>query len=47
MNLFKQREDKFARNGLEAVGGGGVADIVRIDGEGQSEAGRKRLINVG
>ncbi|KAK7686421.1 hypothetical protein QCA50_010645 [Cerrena zonata] len=47
VNLFKQREDKFARSGLEAIGGGGIADIIRIDGEGQSEMGRKRLISVG
>ena len=47
VNLFKQKEDKFARSGLEAVGGAGVADIIRIDGEGQGEAGRRRLIAVG
>lgn len=45
MNLFRQREEKFARNGLEAVGGAGVTDIIRIDGEGQ-ENSRKRLISV-
>ncbi|CAL1714772.1 unnamed protein product [Somion occarium] len=45
VNLFRQREEKFARNGLEAVGGAGVTDIIRIDGEGQ-ENSRKRLISV-
>ena len=44
VNLFKQKEDKFARSGLEAVGGAGVADIIRIDGEGQGEAGHKLTV---
>ncbi|TCD67587.1 Pre-rRNA-processing protein ipi3 [Steccherinum ochraceum] len=43
VNLFRQREDKFSRTGMEAVGGAGVTDIIRID----PEQSTKRSISVG
>ncbi|KAH8093781.1 WD40 repeat-like protein [Cristinia sonorae] len=44
VNLFRQREDKYSRNGMEAVGGAGVTEIIRIDPEQQT---KKRQIAVG
>lgn len=44
VNLFKQRDDKLSRV-MEAVGGGGSTDVVRITDEDQ-QAARKRLIAV-
>ncbi|KAI0073256.1 WD40 repeat-like protein [Panus rudis PR-1116 ss-1] len=46
VNLFRQREDKFSRVGMEAVGGAGSGEMIIIDQEGQQES-RKRLIKVG
>ena len=46
VNLFRQREDKFSRAAMEAVGGAGVSDVIRID-DLDSDASRKRLITVG
>ncbi|KAI0923858.1 hypothetical protein AcV5_009285 [Taiwanofungus camphoratus] len=46
VNLFRQREDKYCRPAMEAVGGGGVDDIIRINDEDPPVA-RKRLISVG
>lgn len=43
VNLFRQREDKFSRTGMEAVGGAGVTDMIRID----PEQSTKRSISVG
>ena len=44
VNLFSQREDRFAA----AVGGGGVADPIRIgDDSGSTGPTKKRLISVG
>lgn len=42
VNLFRQREDKFSRTGMEAAGGG-VPETIRVD----SEQSTKRLISVG
>ncbi|KAI0343214.1 pre-rRNA-processing protein IPI3 [Trametopsis cervina] len=45
VNLFKQRDDKL--NGvLEAVGGGGATDVIRMTDEEQ-QATKRRLISVG
>ncbi|TFY63009.1 hypothetical protein EVJ58_g3496 [Rhodofomes roseus] len=46
VNLFRQREDKFGRAAMEAVGGGGVNDMIRINDE-DPQAAKKRLISVG
>ncbi|KAI8985548.1 WD40 repeat-like protein [Trametes punicea] len=46
VNLFRQREDKFSRAAMEAVGGAGVSDIIRINEIDPKEA-KKRLISVG
>jgi pre-rRNA-processing protein IPI3 len=46
MNLFRQRETKAGGQYMEAVGGGGVSDIVRVGEEG-NRANKKRLISVG
>ena len=45
VNLFRQREDKFGR-AMEAVGGAGVSDVIRINDTDPATA-RKRLIAVG
>ena len=45
VNLFRQRDDKLSRV-LEAVGGGGSTDVIRMTDEDQ-EAAKKRLISVG
>lgn len=45
VNLFKKRDDKLSRV-MEAVGGAGSADVIRISDEDQ-QAARKRLIVVG
>ncbi|KAF9531734.1 WD40 repeat-like protein [Crepidotus variabilis] len=46
MNLFRERESKI---GLvtEAVGGGGVSDVIRVESEVARETRKKRLIVVG
>ncbi|KAI0091715.1 WD40 repeat-like protein [Irpex rosettiformis] len=44
VNLFRQRDDKLSRV-LEAVGGGGPTDVIRMTDEDQ-EAAKKRLISV-
>ncbi|KAH9924730.1 WD40 repeat-like protein [Fomitopsis serialis] len=46
VNLFRQRVDKFGRAAMEAVGGGGVNDTIRINDE-DPQAAKKRLISVG
>ncbi|GBE86365.1 Pre-rRNA-processing protein [Sparassis crispa] len=46
VNLFRQRVDEFDHAAVEAVGGAGVTDVIRIDDEDQHTA-RKRLISVG
>ncbi|KAI0741405.1 WD40 repeat-like protein [Daedaleopsis nitida] len=46
VNLFRQREDKFSRAAMEAVGGGGVSDVIRIN-DVDTTATKKRLISVG
>ncbi|KAH9852141.1 WD40 repeat-like protein [Lenzites betulinus] len=46
VNLFRQREDKYSRAAMEAVGGAGVSDVIRIDSVDPKDA-RKRLISVG
>lgn len=46
VNLFRQRTDKFGRAAMEAVGGGGVNDTIRINDE-DPQAAKKRLISVG
>jgi pre-rRNA-processing protein IPI3 len=43
VNLFRQREDKLGN--IEAVGGAGVADVIRM--EEQDHRQKKRLISVG
>lgn len=45
VNLFKQRDDKLSRI-MEAVGGGGSTDVIRMTDEDQ-EAAKRRLISVG
>ncbi|EKM49939.1 uncharacterized protein PHACADRAFT_166518 [Phanerochaete carnosa HHB-10118-sp] len=44
VNLFRQRDDKLSRT-MEAVGGAGSTDVIRITDEDQ-QAARKRLIAV-
>ncbi|KAI0793928.1 WD40 repeat-like protein [Fomes fomentarius] len=46
VNLFRQREDKFTRAAMEAVGGAGVSDVIRIN-DTDPNAAKKRLISVG
>ncbi|KAJ4478255.1 WD40-repeat-containing domain protein [Lentinula aciculospora] len=46
MNLFRQLEDKTKGTATEAIGGGGVNDIIRITDEYVGSQ-KKRLINVG
>ncbi len=46
VNLFRQREDKFTRAAMEAVGGTGVSDVIRIN-DTDPNAAKKRLISVG
>ncbi|TBU49181.1 WD40 repeat-like protein [Dichomitus squalens] len=46
VNLFRQREDRFSRAAMEAVGGAGVGDVIRIN-DTDPAAARKRLISVG
>ncbi|KAI0675497.1 WD40 repeat-like protein [Trametes maxima] len=46
VNLFRQREDKFSRAAMEAVGGAGVSDVIRINDVDPKDA-KKRLISVG
>lgn len=45
MRLFRRREAQNGRLGMEALGGAGAADAIRIDA--QSEGTTKRLITVG
>ncbi|KAJ7281918.1 WD40 repeat-like protein [Mycena rebaudengoi] len=46
MNLFRQREDKSGGPIMEAIGGAGVTDIIRV-GEDEQKAQKRRLISVG
>ncbi|KAF8920803.1 WD40-repeat-containing domain protein [Mucidula mucida] len=46
MNLFRQRENKNNGRQLEAIGGAGVTDTIRLDDEGYIPSNR-RLISVG
>ncbi|KAJ8494375.1 hypothetical protein ONZ51_g2400 [Trametes cubensis] len=46
VNLFRQREDKYSRAAMEAVGGAGVSDVIRINDIDPKDA-KKRLIAVG
>ncbi|KAI0367031.1 WD40 repeat-like protein [Pilatotrama ljubarskyi] len=46
VNLFRQREDKYSRAAMEAVGGAGVSDVIRINEIDPKDA-KKRLISVG
>lgn len=46
VNLFRQREDKFSRAAIEAIGGGGVSDAIRVN-DMDTTATKKRLISVG
>ncbi|KAI0766912.1 WD40 repeat-like protein [Trametes elegans] len=46
VNLFRQREDKYSRAAMEAVGGAGVSDVIRINEIDPKDA-RKRLISTG
>ncbi|EGN96624.1 hypothetical protein SERLA73DRAFT_184727 [Serpula lacrymans var. lacrymans S7.3] len=45
-NLFRQRADNIGGQVVEAVGGGGVNDVIRI-GDEDEHVRRKRLISVG
>lgn len=45
VNLFRQRTEKHAGQTIEAVGGAGVSDIIRVADEDNSSS-RKRLISV-
>ncbi|KAF9076795.1 WD40-repeat-containing domain protein [Rhodocollybia butyracea] len=50
MNLFRQLEDKSKGNIVEAVGGGGLNDVIRamdIDESSSNASQKKRLITVG
>lgn len=47
MNLFRERETKLGGIVTEAIGGGGVTDIIRVDDDESREARKKRLISVG
>ncbi|RPD76575.1 WD40 repeat-like protein [Lentinus tigrinus ALCF2SS1-7] len=46
VNLFRQREGKFSHPTMEAVGGAGVSDVIRIN-DTEPSASKKRLISVG
>ncbi|KAG7443607.1 WD40 repeat-like protein [Guyanagaster necrorhizus] len=46
MNLFRQSKDTVKGRTMEAIGGAGVHDIIRIDDEGPFPS-NKRLISVG
>lgn len=48
MNLFRKRNDHGSQNfgGMEAVGGAGVSDVIRIGEEDPREA-KRRVITVG
>ncbi|KAF8826868.1 hypothetical protein HHX47_DHR5000519 [Lentinula edodes] len=46
INLFRQLEDKTKGPTVEAIGGGGVNDIIRVTDESAGSQ-KKRLINVG
>ncbi|KAJ7113691.1 WD40 repeat-like protein [Mycena crocata] len=47
MNMFRQREDKSGGHVMEAIGGAGVTDIIRVGNEDQTKAQKRRLISVG
>ena len=47
MNLFRERASKLGGITTEAIGGGGVTDIIRVDDDETREARKKRLISVG
>jgi pre-rRNA-processing protein IPI3 len=47
MNLFRQREEKSGGHVMEAIGGAGVTDIIRVGDEDQTKAQKQRLISVG
>jgi pre-rRNA-processing protein IPI3 len=47
MNLFRERASKLGGITMEAVGGAGVTDIIRVDDDDTREARKKRLISVG
>ncbi|KAJ7035634.1 WD40 repeat-like protein, partial [Mycena alexandri] len=47
MNLFRQREDNSGSHVMEAIGGSGVTDIIRVGDEHQAKAPKRRLISVG
>lgn len=46
INLFRQLEDKTKGPIAEAIGGGGLNDIIRVTDESAGSQ-KKRLINVG
>ncbi|KAH9935911.1 WD40 repeat-like protein [Epithele typhae] len=46
VNLFRQREDKFSRVAIEAVGGAGISDVIRVNEPGSAST-KRRLISVG
>ncbi|PFH51950.1 hypothetical protein AMATHDRAFT_58182 [Amanita thiersii Skay4041] len=46
MNLFRQREGKLGGHNIEAVGGAGIHDVIRID-DNVRDAQKKRLISIG
>jgi pre-rRNA-processing protein IPI3 len=45
-NLFRQRADHSAGGAIEAIGGAGVGDIIRV-GDNDPKALKKRLITAG
>ncbi|KAJ3517759.1 hypothetical protein NLJ89_g314 [Agrocybe chaxingu] len=47
MNLFRERASKLGATVTEAVGGGGVTDIIRVEDDASREARKRRLISVG
>ncbi|KAJ7623486.1 WD40 repeat-like protein [Roridomyces roridus] len=47
MDLFRQREDKTGGHLLEAIGGAGVTDIIRVGDDAHTKTQKKRLISVG
>jgi hypothetical protein len=46
VNLFRQLEDKTGAPIMEAVGGAGVTDVIRINDQ-DPKSNKKRLITVG
>ena len=46
VNLFKKRQDGSANTDIEAIGGAGVTDVIRV-GEENPKTRNKRLISVG